>query len=221
MLKLLVIEDHALVREGMVQVLHQLADSSQGEEIQVFQAAHCEDGLKCIEGASDLDLVLLDLALPGIDGLTCLGQLRAAYPALPVVIVSAYDDSNTVNRAIKHGASGFVPKSYSTERLLGALRRVLDGDVFFPEPLAASTATPDAPPATLGKDTSPSEFGPTERQTEVLGLMARGKSNREIADQLGLSEGTVKIHITAIFKALGVSSRTQALVAVARHGIRL
>jgi DNA-binding NarL/FixJ family response regulator len=215
MLKLLVIEDHALVREGLVQTLRQL-----DAEVSVLEAADCEAGCSILGLADDFDLVLLDLALPGIDGLTCLTLLRQRHPGLPVVIVSAYDDTHTVNRALKAGAAGFVPKAYSGDRLLDALRKVLDGAIFVPEQtLPANHGVGIAVPA-AGK-ISTGEIGLTGRQSDVLGLMVKGRSNRDIAELLGLSEGTVKIHITAIFKALGVNSRTQALVAVARLGLKL
>ncbi len=216
MLKLLVIEDHALVREGLVQFLHQLED-----KMEVLEAGSCEAGLALMAQTPELDLVLLDLALPGMDGMTCLSEVREHYPAVPVVIVSAYDDAHTVNRALKHGASGFIPKAYSTDRLLAALRSVLDGNIYTPDRLMPVSMGVDLAPPAAVKEAEPSEFGLTERQAEVLGLMTKGKSNRDIANLLGLSEGTVKIHITAIFKALGVNSRTQALVAVTRLGIRL
>jgi DNA-binding NarL/FixJ family response regulator len=199
-----------------VQTLRQLAD-----EVSIFEAADCDCASALLEEEQDFDLVLLDLGLPGIDGLTCLGLIRRRYPAIPVVIVSAYDDAHTVNRALKNGASGFVPKAYSSDRLLAALREVLDGRIFTPEQMMPVNIGADLPHTPLGGRAEPAEFGLTERQAEVLALMTRGKSNREIAEQLGLTEGTVKIHITAIFKALGVASRTQALVAVARYGIKL
>ena len=216
MLKLLVVEDHTLVREGLVQVLHQL-----DKEIQVFEAGECDGALALLEAEPELDLVLLDIALPGIDGLACLNIFRTRFPATPVVLVSAYDDAHTVNRALKHGASGFIPKAYSTERLLAAIRQVLAGNIHTPEQLMPVNLAPDLAPAPVVQEAPASEFGLTERQAEVLGLMSKGKSNRDIATLLGLSEGTVKIHVTAIFKALGVNSRTQALVAVARLGIRV
>lgn len=216
MLKLLVIEDHALVREGLVQTLMQLDD-----EVTVEEASDCEAGSAVLGNGEDYDLVLLDLALPGIDGLTCLSLFRQRYPALPVVIVSAYDDAHTVNRALKAGAAGFVPKAYSGDRLLDALHKVLDGTIYVPEQsLPANGGVGLSLPA-APRGIPAAEIGLTGRQTDVLGLMVKGRSNREIAELLGLSEGTVKIHITAIFKALGVTSRTQALVAVARKGIRL
>jgi DNA-binding NarL/FixJ family response regulator len=216
MIKLLVVEDHVLVREGLVQVLRQLE-----KDVTLFEAGNCDTGLAIIDREPDLDLVLLDLALPGLDGLAGLSLFRSRHPSVPVVIVSAYDDSHTVNRAMKHGASGFVPKAYPSDKLLAALRDVLAGNIHVPEQLIPANLGSDLPPIPLSKDASPAEFGLTDRQAEVLSLISKGKSNRDIAVELGLSEGTVKIHITAIFKALGVSSRTQALVAVARHSIRL
>jgi DNA-binding NarL/FixJ family response regulator len=122
---------------------------------------------------------------------------------------------------LKCGAAAFVSKTCSSDRLLSVLRDVLAGKVFLPDIMEkqAFVASPLAP---IGEgDVDPADFGLTERQAQVLGLMVRGKSNRDIGTLLGLSEGTVKIHLTAIFKLLGVSSRTQAMVVVARRGIRL
>lgn len=214
MFKLLVVEDHALVREGLVQTLRQL-DAG----VTVFEAADCDAASQLLQGAGAFDLMLLDLGLPGLDGLSYLSTLRRRYPAMPVVILSAFDDANTVNRAMKSGAAGFVPKTYSSDRLLDALREVLAGAVFAPD--GGVTSPVSVPRATLGGKVDPAKIGLTERQREVLRLMSRGKSNRDIAGLLGLSEGTVKVHLTAIFKALGVSSRTQALVAITQQGIRL
>jgi len=215
MLSLLVVEDHALVREGLVQTLRQL-DSC----VIVYEAADSGAASALLDDGLSVDLMVLDLGLPGIDGLSYLVSLRQNHPEIPVVILSAYDDAHTVGRAMKCGAAGFVSKTCSSERLLAGLREVLEGRVFKPDLLpAASPAV--SPRVSMGEGAEPTEFGLTERQAEVLGLMASGKSNREIAALLGLSEGTVKIHLTAIFKALGVTSRTQAMVVVARNGIRL
>lgn len=216
MLKLLVVEDHTLVREGLVQTLRQLDDDAQ-----IFEAGDGGRAQALLEQEPGIDMVLLDLGLPGVDGLSCLAAIRRRFPAVHVVIVSAHDDAHTVNQAIKSGASGFVPKAYSSDRLIAALREVLAGQVFTPERMMPVNLGMELPHAPICGAADPSEFGLTDRQAEVLALMVCGKSNREIAASLGLSEGTVKIHITAIFKALGVSSRTQALLAVNRYGIKL
>ena len=217
MIKLLVIEDHALVREGLVQTLRQIEE----KDVEVFDVADFDGANALLEQGHSFDLALLDLGLPGVDGVTCLKSFRLRYPSMPVVILSAYDDAQTVNKAMKCGASGFVSKAYSSDRLLSALGDVLAGRGGAPEvsPNYSFVASPHPP--IVGGDADPSDFGLTQRQAEVLGLMVRGKSNRDIAGPLGLSEGTVKIHLTAIFKALGVSSRTQAMVMVTRRGIRL
>lgn len=215
MISLLVVEDHALVREGLVQTLHHLDG-----EVAIYEAADSDSANLLLEQRQGFDLMLLDLGLPGLDGLSYLATLRKRYPDLPVVILSAYDDSHTVNKAMKCGAAGFVPKAYSSDRLLAALREVLAGRVVVPELFHGTSEICD-PRAPAGAQAEPSDFGLTGRQAEVLGLMARGKSNRDIAALLGLTEGTVKIHMTAIFRALGVSSRTQAMVVVAQQGIRV
>ncbi len=215
MLRLLVVEDHALVREGLVRLLGQVEPG-----VTVLEAADFETALTLLENEEgEFDLVLLDLALPGIDGFAGLDILRRRFPAMPVAVVSAYDDVPTVTRVLNLGASGFIPKAFSGEALLAAVRDVLAGNIFRPPAQAGARldgATP-VPPAKVS--VRPDEIGLTDRQGQVLALMVRGLSNRDIADQLGLSEGTVKIHATAVFKALGVNSRTQALVAVARYGI--
>ena len=215
MIKLLVIEDHALVREGLVQTLRQLAD-----EVDISAVAGYDGAVAQLENAGSFDLALLDLGLPGIDGLSCLKAFRKRYPAMPVVILSAFDDAQTVDRAMKSGAASFVPKTYSSERLLTVLREVLAGQVFTPDPVpAASVAI--SPPLKASGGVDPADFGLSERLAEVLGLMASGKSNRDIAKLLGLTEGTVKVHMTRIFKALRVTSRTQAMVVVNRRGIKV
>lgn len=211
------IEDHALVREGLVRLLGQLQSAVVLRDCADFMAART-----VLEDEAPFDLVLLDLALPGIDGFAALEILSQRYPRLPVVVLSAFDDLPTITRVMNLGASGFIPKTFSGEALLAALRKVLHGTLFRPDGLAGAARLDDARPVVpAANGAQPAELGLTERQTQVLALMVRGLSNREIAARLGLSEGTVKIHATAIFKTLGVSSRTQALIAVARYGIDL
>ncbi len=214
MLKLLVVEDHALVREGLVRLLGQMEP-----DVLVQESADFESALNLLDSEGEFDLVLLDLALPGIDGFAGLDILRRRYPAMPVAVVSAFDDMPTITRVLNLGASGFIPKAFSGETLLAAVREVLAGNIFRPSGQRASQMDDKTPVAPSKMKVRPTDVGLTDRQGQVLGLMVRGLSNRDIADQLGLSEGTVKIHATAVFKALDVNSRTQALVAVARYGI--
>lgn len=214
MLNLLVVEDHALVREGLAGLLGQLA-----KEVSVQQAPDFEIALNLLDDEGDFDLICLDLALPGIDGFAGLEILRQRYPAIPVVVISAYDDMPTVSRVMNLGASGFIPKAYSGEALLGAIREVLQGVLYRPMTQSGAQLDSEVTLAPSRLRVNATEIGLTDRQAQVLALVVRGMSNREIGEQLGLSEGTVKIHVTAVFKALGVGSRTQALVAVARYGL--
>lgn len=215
MLTLLLVEDHALVREGLSQILRQL-----DPDLRLLEAADGNQAVALLESEPNIDLVMLDLALPGVDGATWMSSQRKRFPSLPMVVVSAYDDPQTIKRVIKAGAAGFVSKAAPAEQLLEALRQVLAGELVEPVTVKSTAMGVDAPTeATL--QTRAHDFGLSPRQSEVLGLMAKGKSNREIAQILGLTEGTVKIHATAIFKALGVNSRTQALIAVSRKKVKL
>ena len=217
MLKILLIEDHALVREGMTHLLHQL-----DEEVQVFEAATGEDGVVILEAHPDVDLVLLDLSLPGVDGLSWMKIQRKRFPAVPMLVVSAHDDGATIEKVMAAGAAGFVPKAQSADRLLESLNRVLAGEIVDPGAMPSYPVGIDHPDVMepAGGKTRPKDLGLTRRQMDVLGLLVKGKTNREIGILLGLTEGTVKLHVTAVLKALGVKSRTQALVAATRNKIK-
>jgi DNA-binding NarL/FixJ family response regulator len=217
MLKILIVEDHALVREALMRVLHAL-----DPDTQVHETSSGDQALDALKQENDFNLVLLDLALPGMDGFTGLKLLRQRYPDIPVVILSAFDDQPTINRVLNNGAAGFIPKSYSGEQLLHALAYVLAGHTFHPGNAVSGAQLDNETPILSSRNSglSPTEYGLTERQGEVLTLMSKGCSNREIAMQLGLSEGTVKLHVAAIFKSLGVTSRAQAIVMASRHGIK-
>jgi len=206
--KILVADDHPLIREAF---RHLLADLAPG--VTVFEAGDCETARRLVAEHPDLDLVLLDLRLPGPGGLVTLDVLRHEYPALPVVVVSALDDPGTVRGALARGAMGFIPKSSSNDVMLSALRLVLSGGRYLPpEILSGDGMAPAAP-------TSMDEVHLTDRQREVLALVVQGKSNKHICRELGLAETTVKIHVTAILRALRVTSRAQAIVAVNHLGL--
>lgn len=217
MAKLLVVEDHALVREGLVQTLSQLdADST------VVETKDAESALRVLEADDEFDLVLLDLMLPGISGMAFLAVLRRRFPAVPVVILSALDDTETISRAMRQGASGFVTKTSSSDVLLEALRQVLDGGVYVPpKAIAKGVGKRGAGEGTRSARSLVDRFGLTTGQMRVLELLMQGKSNREIGELLGLTEGTVKIHVSKIFKALNVSSRAQAMVALSRYRVKV
>lgn len=210
MLKFFVVEDHALVREGLMLALQMLA--GEGEPIEVRGAAAADEALALLGDDADMDLILLDVMLPGTGGLALLGALRKRYPAVPVLMLSALDDAETVRRAMRQGAAGFVPKSSSTDALLGAVREVLSGGRYLPPQFA------EAPPPARGNIQT--RFHLTAAQMRVLELLVEGKTNREIAEVIGVTEGTVKIHVSAIFKTLDVSNRSQALLVAGRNGLK-
>lgn len=216
-MKVLVVDDHPLIREALRYVLQAL---DQG--IELIEAQTCAEALAQAKQNADIDLILLDLALPGTDGFEALRVLRLQYPAMPVVVVSASEEAETVMRALDEGAMGFIPKASKNDVLIGALRLVLSGGVYLPAQMLRQAAV--AQPTPLPSSTRPAtypEIGLTERQAQVLALLVQGKPNKLICRDLNLAEGTVKIHITAILKALKVSNRTQAVIAVSRLGLRL
>jgi DNA-binding NarL/FixJ family response regulator len=210
MIKILVIEDHALVREGLLQTLQSLED-----DVVTLGAADADAGLEILTTYDDIDLILLDLMLPGTSGMALLGVLRKRYPTIPVVILSALDDTETVMRGLRQGASGFVPKSSSTEAMMAALREVLAGEVYLPPKLRDVSMRGSRPRGVADR------YGLTQGQMRVLELLTEGKTNRQIAELLGVTEGTVKIHVSAIFKAMNVSNRSQALLLASKHRARI
>jgi DNA-binding NarL/FixJ family response regulator len=215
-MKILVIDDHPLILEALKQVLRDL-----DPEIEVLEARDAAQALEQAGAHPDLSLVLLDLTLPSRHGLALLPELRSRSPEAPVVVLSATEDRETVLRAINDGAMGFIPKTSKTEVLIAALRLVFSGGVYLPPSVFAAPAHAVAEPRPAAVTCTPREAGLTERQAQVLALLVQGKSNKLICRALDLAEGTVKIHVTAILRALNVANRTEALVAVSRMGLRL
>jgi DNA-binding NarL/FixJ family response regulator len=223
-LKILIVDDHLLVREGLREVLKQFDANTE-----VLGAANVAEALRAVETSADLDLILLDLALPDASGFSALQKLRQDRSDVPVVVLSASTDPTDAVRCIKAGAAGFIPKSASAGVLLGAVRLVLSGGVYLPpEVLLAQCA--------YGQETARSHidvagtarsqidaaaFGLTERQAQVLTLLIQGKTNKEIGRALDLAEQTVKAHISGVLRALNVTTRAQAIIAVAQLGIKL
>lgn len=215
MLRLLIIEDHAMVREGLLQILRKL-----GPSVAPYEAQDAESAMLLMETEKEFDLVLLDIMLPGTNGLSLLGILRKRFPAVPVVVLSALDDPDTVNRAMRLGASGYVTKSGDGESLLDALKRVLAGEIYLPAHLQDKLSVSLGGGSGRGRNPA-DRYGLTEGQRRVVELLREGKSNREIGDLLGLTEGTVKVHVSKIFRKLGVVSRAEAIALLQRQRGRL
>ncbi len=209
-LKFLVVEDHALTREGV-----RLALAALGDDVTVLDAANVEAALASIDRHPDINLVLLDLGLPGADGLSLLVALRRDQNTVPVVVISGADDRNNVMKALDLGASGFIPKSSSVEVMLQAVRLVLAGETYIPQQALA------LPPGREGSARADRHGAAelTERQRRILALMAQGKPNKIIAAELNISEATVKSHVTEILRVLKVTNRTQAVIVAGELGI--
>ncbi|HWH80717.1 MAG TPA: response regulator transcription factor [Burkholderiaceae bacterium] len=229
-MKVLLIDDHPLILSALQTVIEGL-----GGDTTVVGANSARAARDALKADTDFDLVLLDLHLGDADGFDVLTELRTAYPALPVVVLSASDRSSDVIRAIDAGAMGFVPKRASNETLFEALHLVMSGGIYVP-PMTMGTEAPAKPEG----DTVPSvlrvvreqghahdselpagalplaDLGLTPRQTEVLALLLKGQPNKLIARELKLSVETVKDHVAAVLRTLGVSSRTQAVLAVSQ-----
>lgn len=209
--RLLVIDDHAMVREGLQQLLRKL-----GPDVVQYEAQDAESAMLLLETEKEFDLALLDIMLPGTNGLSLLGILRKRFPALPVVVLSALDDVDTIHRAMRLGAAGYVSKSGSGESLLAALRKVLEGEIYLPPHLHEKLS--ESLGSGLGRGrTLADRYGLTEGQMRVVEMLREGKANREIADLLGLTEGTVKVHVSRILRKLGVASRAEAIALFQRH----
>ena len=217
-MKFLVIDDHELIREAMRSALQQLDGAAT-----ILEASESREGLHLVEENIDLDLILLDLNLPDRDGFSLLVDLRKSHPAISVVVMSAQQDQDSVLKALNLGALGFIPKSAPRKVILSALQLVMSGGIYIPpqalpkaelQPSLTQTLTPSAAPDVDKPSVSPADLGLTERQIDVLSLMMQGMSNKSICRVLDLTEATVKSHVSAVLKALKVSNRTEAVIAV-------
>jgi DNA-binding NarL/FixJ family response regulator len=219
-MRVLLIDDHPLILSALQNVIEGM-----GDHVSVVGVAGARAAREALAADDDFDLCLLDLRLGDADGFDLLIELRNGWPQMPVVVVSASDRSADVIRAIDLGAMGFVSKRASNETLCEALRVVMQGGIYVPPMTMGEGALPPsgdrraADAASLGhpeRADAHAQFRLTPRQTDVLGLLLRGQSNKLIARELDLSVETVKDHVAAVLRALGVNSRTQAVLAVSQ-----
>lgn len=218
-MKILVVDDHPLIREALKQVLRDL-----DPRIDLLEAESVQQALAVVAMHPDLRLMLLDLGLPGENGLDALPLLRENYPQLPVVVLSASEQPGIVKHAIDAGAMGYIPKTSSRDLLVNSLRRVISGGVYLPEDALLEQSGGVSGMGRLDIDGRPPglhDIGLSERQGQVLALLVQGKPNKMIGRELNLAEGTVKIHVTSILRTLKVANRTQAVFAVSMLGLRL
>ncbi|WP_316214405.1 response regulator transcription factor [Bradyrhizobium sp. SZCCHNR2035] len=203
---LVIADDHPLFRNALRQAV-----ASVVSEAVVDEAGSFEDLTALLDRDSEIDLILLDLMMPGVSGFSGLIYLRAQYPAIPVVIVSATDDGGTIRRSLDFGASGFIPKRFGVDPLRDAIVKVLAGDVWVPPDTDLSAAAD--PEMSKLRDRLVTL---TPQQVRVLMMLSQGLLNKQIAYELGVSEATIKAHVSAILQKLGVESRTQAVIAAAK-----
>jgi DNA-binding NarL/FixJ family response regulator len=202
--RVLIADDHPMVRDGLRTVISVAFDNCE-----LFEASSLEEALATIEREGDFDLVMLDLDMPGANGLSGLREMRARFPSIPVVIVSAAQERGLYKAALAAGASGFIPKSLRRGAIVDALKSILAGEVYTPEGDDTDTSVSDEEIEIFRRIATL-----TPQQKVVLGLVVTGKLNKQIAFDLTVSMTTVKAHVSAILNKLKVSSRTQAVILV-------
>jgi DNA-binding NarL/FixJ family response regulator len=208
-MNILIVDDHPLILQALQRVLGELDLT-----INVSQTRDAASTFEVLARPPLPHLLLLDLTLPGMDGFSLLAELRRRWPALPLLVLSAVHDRQTVERALDLGAMGFIPKTVNARILKDAMKLVLSGRVYAPHDVQ--------PDNVFGlRVTRPEQLGLTVRQSDVLKLLVQGKPNKLICRDLRLSEGTVKVHVSAILRALNVHTRTQVVIELARRGVRI
>ena len=205
-MKILIADDHPLFRDALCRAVQGLYPDAE-----IRDAASVAALQQLLETHADADLLLLDLHMPGASGFSALVHIRASWPSLPVIVISGNEEPGVMQRAIGHGASGYIPKASDPAQMATAISAVLDGDIWLPPGIGTGgkLAADEADIARRVRELTPHQF-------RVLMMLADGLLNKQIAYELGVSEATVKAHMTAVMKKLGVSNRTQAVVAAAR-----
>ena len=206
--RFIIVDDHPLFRGALSQAL-----SASFAKADVLEAGSLDELTDRLATAGEIDLILLDLSMPGVHGVSGLLYLRAQHPEVPVVIVSASDDAATIRQCLDCGASGFIPKSQPVEAIRAAIRRIIDGEVWLPPDVDLSSLPPGESTELVSRLSTL-----TPQQVRVLMMLGEGLLNKQIAFKLGVSEATIKAHVSAILQKLGVDSRTQAVIAITKIG---
>jgi DNA-binding NarL/FixJ family response regulator len=204
--RIVIADDHPLFRGALREAVSGLF-----KQVEIGEAGSFEEVAGLLDRGSDVDLILLDLSMPGVRGFSGLIYLRAQYPSVPIVVVSANDDPAVIRRCMDLGTSGFIPKTLGIEEMRAAIKRVLEGGVWTPPDVDLSAGS-DAETANLLARLA----SLTPQQVRVLMMLSEGLLNKQIAYELGVSEATVKAHVSAILQKLGVESRTQAVITAAK-----
>ncbi len=206
--RFIIVDDHPLFRGALSQALRASFESAE-----IIEAGTLDELTDRLATAGETDLILLDLTMPGVQGVSGLLYLRAQHPEVPVVIVSASDDAATIRHCLDCGASGFIPKSQPVESIRDAIRKIIGGEVWLPPDIDLSTM-----PSGESTELVSRLATLTPQQVRVLMMLGEGLLNKQIAYKLGVSEATIKAHVSAILQKLGVDSRTQAVIAINKIG---
>jgi DNA-binding NarL/FixJ family response regulator len=204
--RLVIADDHPLFRGALREAVSGLL-----EKADIAEAGSFEDITKLLERGAEIDLILLDLSMPGVRGFSGLMYLRTQYPSVPIIVVSASDDPAVIRRCMDFGASGFIPKTLGIETMRGAIERVFEGGIWTPPDIDLGARSDAQGAELLARFASL-----TPQQVRVLMMLSEGLLNKQIAYELGVSEATVKAHVSAILQKLGVDSRTQAVIAASK-----
>lgn len=210
-MRALLVDDHAVFTQGLRFLLSDL-----DETIEFVEARSCDEALQ-IDDGSDIDLILLDFHMPGEHGLDALSSVKKQFPSAAVVMLSSEDNPQIIRDVIDNGASGFIPKSSTADVLIAALRLILAGGIYLPT--SALTDVSNQKPVTDSEAAETPIEGLSQRQLQVLMKVVQGKPNKVVAFEMNISEGTVKAHLSAAFRALGVHNRTEAVFAAAKLGL--
>lgn len=214
--RVLIIDDHPLMRDAVSMTMDSIAPGSRIDLASSFAEAR-----RMLAVNASYDFTLLDLNLPDSAGFEALKALRAQYPQLPTVVLSAETDRETILRCLDLGAAGYIPKTYHGDVISHALRLISSGHVYVPREAIDARREAQEPVRARPAGGDPRGLGLTDRQCDVLRLILRGLPNKLICRQLDLAEGTVKVHVSAVLRALGVRNRTQAVIAASRLGLRM
>lgn len=210
-MRILLADDHPLFREGVKPVLRKLA-----QDIEILEAKDYPSAFEVARQHADVDLALLDLYMPGMTGVDGVNRFRVSFPQIPLVVLSAADEQDQIQNLLANGALGFINKSSPSDVILSALNLVLAGGVYIPPSLLAKANAGECNTVELEDGTRETL---TNRQIEVLRELAKGLSNKQIARNLNVTEGTIKIHLASIFRVLKVANRTEALLIAQKMGL--
>ncbi|MCF6216494.1 MAG: response regulator transcription factor [Emcibacter sp.] len=202
-MKILLVDDHTLFRDGLKLVLQKIAD-----DVLISECGTCAEAYEIIKKNSGFDLILLDVGLPVISGMDGLQEFRKLDPSAPIVFLSGSDDQNLIRKALNLGVMGYIPKTLNSEIMLQAIHLILKGGRYVPDNVLQDSGRANHSKIIL-----------TTRQSEILTLISQGKSNKEIARILGISDNTVRVHISAVFQALKVNNRTEAAFTALQEGL--